>query len=228
MSGDGSPKAIVREGWNRVSTVYRSDVATRDALGHSFEEYEGWLAPLFELLPVRSRILDLGCGCGVPTDRLLARRFRVTGVDISDTQIDRARRLVPEAEFIRDDMTRVAFPPESFGAIVSLYALIHVPRGEQRDPLTSMNSWLRRDGLLLMIAGHTAWTGIQQNWLGSRSKMYWSHPSAETYARWLKAIGFEMIRQAFVPEGDGGHELFFSRKTTAERPSPGSRKRGSA
>ncbi len=228
MRSEDSPKAIVRDGWNRISRVYRSDDATSDALGHSFEEYEEWLAPLFELLPLGTRILDLGCGCGVPTDRLLARRFQVTGVDISDTQIDRARRLVPEAEFIRNDMARIAFPPGSFGAVVSLYAVIHVPRVEQRGLLTNIHTWLRRDGLLLMIAGRTAWTGIQENWLGIRSKMYWSHPGADTYARWLKAIGFEVIRRAFVPEGDGGHELFFARKVTAERMSLGGGERESA
>ncbi len=50
--------------------------------------------------------LDLGCGCGTPGARLLSERFRVTGVDISDVQIERARALVPAGERVRPgDMT---------------------------------------------------------------------------------------------------------------------------
>ncbi len=89
-----------------------------------------WLRPFFDGLPDGANVLDLGCGCGVPDASLLAPRFRVTGIDISDVQIERARRLVPSASFIRVDMTEVTFPRKSFEAVVSLYAIIHVLRQE--------------------------------------------------------------------------------------------------
>ena len=60
-------------------------------------------------------VLDLGCGCGVPVARdLVAAGHRVTGVDISDVQIQRARHLVPAATFRRADATTLHLPPESF------------------------------------------------------------------------------------------------------------------
>src|SRR5262245_52786583 len=52
---------------------------------------------------------------------------RVTGVDISDVQVERARRFVPGAVFLRADATETDFPPGSFSAVVCLYALIHIP-----------------------------------------------------------------------------------------------------
>jgi ubiquinone/menaquinone biosynthesis C-methylase UbiE len=68
----------------------------------------------------------------VPLTRdLAAGGYEVTGVDLSAVQIERARRLVPAARFLHADAARVGFPPSSFDAVVSLYALIHVPLDEQ-------------------------------------------------------------------------------------------------
>ncbi len=52
---------------------------------------------------------------------------RVTGVDLSDVQIRRARQLVPAAVFIRGDAISMSFAPTSFDAVVCLYTLIHMP-----------------------------------------------------------------------------------------------------
>lgn len=61
--------------------------------------------------------------------------FRVTGVDLSDTMIERARELVPGARFLRGDVTsvdEVDFDAASFDAVVSFYALIHLPLADQQ------------------------------------------------------------------------------------------------
>ena len=205
-------KTIVRHGWNRVSRVYRSDESVTDVFGHAHLEYNDWLVPVVRSIPRGSEVLDLGCGCGVPAARLLADRFRVTGVDISDVQIRRARHLVPAAKFLRADMTDVSFPDESFGAVVCLYAIIHVPLEEQRPLLERVYRWLAPGGLFLLIAGEEAWTGEERNWLGSNAKMYWSHADAETYLRWLRATGFAIERRTFVPEGASGHALILAHK----------------
>jgi len=80
------------------------------------------------LLDAGDPVLDLGCGCGVPATAVLAERFAVTGVDISPVQIERARRLVPAAGFLCQDMSEVDFPPEGFRAIVSFFAIIQAKR----------------------------------------------------------------------------------------------------
>jgi len=205
-------KAIVRHGWNRVSRVYRSPESVTDVFGHTHLDYHEWLEPVLRSIPVGSEVLDLGCGCGVPAARLLAERYRVTGVDISDVQVRRARRLVPQAKFIRSDMTSVNFRDESFGAVVCLYALIHVPLEEQRPLIDRVYRWLAPGGLFLLITGEEAWTGEEENWLGSNAKMYWSHTDAGTYLRWLTAAGFAIERRTFVPEGPSGHALILAHK----------------
>lgn len=91
---DASAKRLVRESYNRISHAYRDDIGT--AAG---TVYATWVADLSRRLNDGDRVLDLGCGNGIPVSRLLSERFNVTGLDISDVQIERARALVPSAEF---------------------------------------------------------------------------------------------------------------------------------
>ena len=202
----------MRAGWNQVSTIYRSGHRSDDAFGHTVADHEAWLRPFFRTVARGSEVLDLGCGCGTPDALLLSERFRVTGVDISEVQIARARRRVPRARFVRADMTEVEFRPGTFGGILCLYALIHVPVDEQPALIARLHDWLRPDGILLLLTGQTAYTGVEENWLGSNAKMYWSHADAATYERWLTAAGFDVLRRTPVPEpGSDGHALFLAR-----------------
>src|SRR5271165_627955 len=105
---DGNPADLVRSGYNALSRYYRGD----DDPAH---EYDGWLADLQDRLPAAGRILDIGCGCGVPVARhLTSAGYQVTGVDISGVQIERARQLVPAASFILADATELDFPAGSW------------------------------------------------------------------------------------------------------------------
>src|SRR6266849_3578706 len=107
------PKTIVRRGYDLVSRAYRADDAGDG-------EYAGWLEILEQRVSVGSSVLDLGCGCGVPVARRLARRYAVTGVDLSPVQIERARALVPGATFVCADMSTLQFPQQSFDAVTCL------------------------------------------------------------------------------------------------------------
>jgi len=225
MIGDESssdlkdPKRLVREGWNHVSTIYRPPGSRSDAFDHTNADYRDWLQPFFRMLAPGADVLDLGCGCGTPAAQILATRFRVTGVDISDVQIERARALVPGAKFLRRDMTSVSFPGSSFGGVACLYALIHVPVEEQPRLLARVQRWLVPGGLFLVTTGATAWTGVEEGWLGSNAKMYWSHADARTYEQWFGERGFRVLRRTRVPEGASEHVLFLLQKPP---PTPGS------
>lgn len=204
------PKRVVRAGYDAASFFYRDDDEPDGGYG-------GWLAEATHGLPAGAPVLDLGCGCGVPAARWLAGGgWAVTGVDLSPVQIERARRLVPQARFIRADMTTVRFEQGSFDAVVALYSLIHVPVAEQRGLLASIRTWLRPGGRLLAIVGVDAWTGDEEDWLASGTHMWWSHEDTATYLRWLDAEGFDVAWSRFVPERDvpapdgAGHTLLLA------------------
>jgi len=169
-----------------------------------------WLKRIDGRLQKGSRILELGCGMGVPTAKFLASRYDYLGIDISDEQITRARKLVPQGRFKRADMGRLKFPVRSFEAILSFYAIIHLPLREQRPLLRRIYRWLQPGGLFVATLGLGRWTGKEKDWHGA--PMFWSHVDRKTYRRWLSEIGFKIERETLIREGKSGHPLFFCRK----------------
>jgi hypothetical protein len=108
-------------------------------------------------------------------------------------------------------MTAIALPAGEFDAVLSLYALIHIPVGEQPGLFEKIRTWLKPCGWFLCTVGHKAWTGTEENWLGvAGATMFWSHADQETYQTWLRNAGFRIETTRFVPEGDGGHTLFLA------------------
>lgn len=193
-------KKVVREGYDLVSEAYRAD-----EFDYENSEYSNFLSWLEPRLASGSRVLDLGCGCGIPVSKELSKKFKVHGVDISPRQIERARQLVPEAEFQCADVTELAFPPNSFEAVVAFFSIIHIPLEEQPALFDSLADWLAPDGYLLATLGWRAWTGTEPDWRGVEgATMYWSHSDGDTYRRWLTERGFEIVQDEFYPEDDSG------------------------
>lgn len=178
-------KDIVKSSYDVIAAQY---VAVRN------EETEDvqLLQELMARLPEGAKILDAGCGAGVPIAKLLSQRFNVIGVDFSETQIELARQAVPQARFICQDMTELAFPDASFGAICSYYAIIHVPRKEHRRLLLNFHRMLKPSGFALLCMGAGDLPGdTEEDWFGAR--MYWSHYDGETNVRMLRECGFNVV-----------------------------------
>jgi SAM-dependent methyltransferase len=201
------PKQLVRRGYDRLGDRYRADDADEGI-------YAPWLATLRTRTPPGGAVLDLGCGCGIPVARSLAHAgYRVTGVDFSQAQLRRARRLVPAAAFLHADATRVTFPSGAFDAVVCLYLLIHLPLDEQPVLLRRIAAWLRPGGWLLATGtARGPWTGTEEGWLGGTAPMWWSHADAVTYRDWIQAAGLHVTDQQVIPAEEGGHVLFWARR----------------
>jgi SAM-dependent methyltransferase len=194
------PAEVVRRGYDAIAERYAEWAA-------SFESPAmRWVEKLEERLPDRSRILDLGCGGGGPATRALAARHEFVGVDISERQLERARRLVPEARFVRADATEVAFEPESFDAVVSLFMLGHVPRAKQQPLLERIFGWLAPGGLLLATLGTAnADDEVEADWLGA--PMFFASYDEAWNRRALESAGFVLEEARVVPFEEPGHGL---------------------
>jgi SAM-dependent methyltransferase len=204
---------VVRRGYDVVSHAYRTDDGeSSPASSETTAAYASWIDELVVRLDVRARVLDIGCGNGLPADRLLVEAgMDVIGVDISEVQIERARALVPDAMFVCADIVDFTLEPSSYDAIVAFYALIHLPLDDQRELLPRAFDALRPGGLLLGIVGHDRWTGVE-DYFGT--PMFWDHADAATHLALLRDLVFDVLWDRFVPEGDVGHTLVL-----AQRPS---------
>jgi SAM-dependent methyltransferase len=189
----------VRRGYDAIADRYAEWAA-------SFETpAAAWVEKLQQRLPERSRVLDLGCGGGGPTTLALAARHDVLGVDISEGQLERARRLVPEARFVRADATEVAFEPESFDAVVSLFMFGHIRRAKQRPLLERICGWLAPGGLFLATLATANADDVEADWLGA--PMFFASYDEEWDRRALESAGFLLDEARVVPFEEPGHGL---------------------
>lgn len=185
-------KKIVQAGYNKIAPDY---LATRSEDTQDVQ----LLHDLVRRLPRGASVLDAGCGAGVPVTKLLSQSLQVTGVDFAEAQIELARRLVPQARFICQDVTQLDFPDGSFDAICSYYAIIHIPRQEHRALLTNFCRMLRPAGLALLCLGASdLHDDIDESYLGTR--MYWSHYDAKTNLAMLNECGFEVLWSEIVTD----------------------------
>lgn len=207
-------RELVRRGYDTISLAYRSDDGTAaPAAAEDVSRYAGWTAELAGLLRPGARVVDLGCGAGIPATRqLVSHGLRVLGVDFSSVQLRRAHQLVPQARLVQADMTAFSLRPASVDAIVSFYALIHVPLADQLALFPRIRDWIRPGGYFLAIAGAGRWTGTE-HYLGA--DMFWDHADTGTYLRWLQAARLTPIWDRYIPEGTSGHSLILARRMSA-------------
>lgn len=195
-------KEIVQSGYNKIANRYLSERTTDS-------EDVRLLGDFIEMLAPGAKVLDAGCGAGVPITQRLAEKFDVIGVDFSAAQIELARQNVPNARFLCKDLTDLHFPQDFFDGVCSYYAIIHIPREEHRALLEKFHYMLNTGGVALLCLGaENLIDDIDENFLGA--KMYWSHFDSVTYRKMLKEIGFSLIWSRHVKDAicEGARHLF--------------------
>jgi cyclopropane fatty-acyl-phospholipid synthase-like methyltransferase len=152
---------VIARGYDQVADAYEA-LESAGAPWPRLKRVQAFTAGL----PAGSRILDIGCGNGVPATRELALRHQVTGLDISEAQIARAASNVPGATFICGDARMVDLPVATFDAIVALYLVDNIPSAEYPVFFRRLRDLLRPKGRLLLSAepGDDPWQPY--TWLG--------------------------------------------------------------
>jgi SAM-dependent methyltransferase len=194
-------RALVRHGYDEVAVDYLAD---RTMDGGDIRA----LDDLVRRLTPGARVLDAGCGAGLPvTRRLVDAGLATVGLDFSIEQLRLARELVPETGLVQGDLAHLPFPTASFDAVVSFYAVIHVPRSEHASVFVDVRRVLRPGGwaLLCLGAGDLPEDHDPESWLGA--PMYWSHFDAATNLELLRDAGLEIVGDEIVPDpmGHRGH-----------------------
>ena len=191
------PKEIVARGYDAIALRYAEWAGQIDSPALE------WVSDLDARLGDGCDVLELGCGRGVPATRELARRHRVTGIDISAVQIELARHHVPEASFVYADATELEIAPASLDAVVALHLFGHVPAGEQPDLIRRIGAWLRAGGLLLATLGAgEAEEDIEDDWLGA--PMFFASLDRDSYAPLLREAGLASLRDEVVVQKEPG------------------------
>ncbi|HEU5156533.1 MAG TPA: class I SAM-dependent methyltransferase [Streptosporangiaceae bacterium] len=153
--------------------------AAFDRIGERYDEAfphkEGQLAAggwLINRLAPGARVLDVGCGTGLPTARQLADAgLKVTGIDISDGMLQLARRDVPDATFRQIDVRRLpamGITEAGYEAVVAFFSLLMLTREEIPPTLRKLHALLAPGGYFLLSMVEADVDDMPLRFLGNR------------------------------------------------------------
>lgn len=201
----------MKEGYEQ--SHYDGSIFRKDSKQTRIEDY--FLEKLVKLVPDRAGVLDLGCGSGDPVDVYLVKRgFNVTGVDFCSRLITLAKRNVPQGRFIEGDLSKVDFDEESFDAVISLYAIFHLPRKEHEDLFVKIKNLVKRNGIMLVTLGTSDYEyGEEQDWCGA-PVMAWSMYDPDRYKEMITKTGLVILDSRFEgkPTDDEYHFWLLAQK----------------
>lgn len=98
-------------------------------------------------------ILDIGCGLGKHSERLIKKGAVVTGIDISEKMIEYAqKRCGNKGKFFVANFETVKFKPSPFDLIIASYSIIY---SKNIKPLfKKFNKWLKPKGRVIFSLYH--------------------------------------------------------------------------
>jgi cyclopropane fatty-acyl-phospholipid synthase-like methyltransferase len=194
---------IVARGYDKVADDYEA-LEAPDAPWPRLERVRAFVADM----PQNSRVLDIGCGNGLPATRELASRHQVVGVDISPEQIARAKSNVPDARFICGDVRTVDLLGNSFDAIVALYLVDNVPSEDYPALFAKLARCLKPGGQLLLSAepGHDP--GQTYEWLGVR--MFINTIPTDDLVELIEAAGLKVTSIDDESQLEGGRPIDYA------------------
>jgi ubiquinone/menaquinone biosynthesis C-methylase UbiE len=203
-------KAVVRRGYDDLGATW-SEKSTDDA------------DQALDAMPKGARVLDAGCGDGVPVLARLTDGAEAVGLDLSAELLALAGEQAPAARLAQGDMATLPFADGVFDAVAAFYSLIHVPLDEHPTVLREFARVLSPGGTLLVTEGVEEWTGTNPDWLDAGVTMHWEMAGPEATREQLRDAGFSVRREWGVPdtlgddgEGDDDTSKVFFMATLAE------------
>ncbi len=181
--------------WN--ASRYAANAAFVPALGQ----------PVLDLLQPRrgERILDLGCGDGVLTQKLAETGADVVGVDSSPDMVDAARQRGLDARVM--DATKLTFEGE-FDAVFS-NAVLHWIKDDPDAAIASAYRALRRPGRFVgEMGGHgcvaavnvALIVGLEKRGIKNAASFCpWYFPTVDDYSARLERAGFVAESVQLIP-----------------------------
>ncbi len=149
-----------------------------------------------QLLPLKARVLDLGCGPGVEVAWLIAKGHSVIGLDYTKKMVQIAKKTAKKATILFGDMRRANFPKGKFDAILLSYSLIHIPKKDVPLLIQKIYTWLRSQGLLYVgiQAGRSAEVFVREPFKPDE-KIFLNILSQRELIHNLKQVGFSIVHE---------------------------------
>ncbi len=177
---DEAQRSSDMSGWDEREAA---QAAAYDAIGdrydQAFPHKDGQIAccqRLIDRLRPASRVLDVGCGTGLPTAaQVTAAGHAVTALDISPTMLALTRRNVPGAHVVQADVLDLGGPrlpvDAPFDAVVAFFSLLNLPRKQLAQALTLIHQALVPGGPFALAMVEADLDDVPIAFLGSRLRV---------------------------------------------------------
>ncbi len=143
-------------------------------------------------LPPGSRILDAGCGNGIPITRaLLDSGHHVTGLDSSSRMLERFRVNFPQVPAILGPIQSCPFADSCFDAAVGWGVIFHLKPDDQIRAIGSIARVLKTQAPFLFTSGDVDGFEALEGSMNGVTFRYYSF-SIENYRRILSEQGFAL------------------------------------
>jgi cyclopropane fatty-acyl-phospholipid synthase-like methyltransferase len=138
-----------------------------------------------------SKILELGCGHGIPISRFLIQSgFELFAIDSSERMISRFRATFPEAHAKHATIQKSDFFHTSFAAVIAWGVLFHLTGEDQAQAIAKVSDHLAGGGRFLFTAADVE--GTEESTMNDVGFRYVSLGSAN-YRRLLEKSGLALI-----------------------------------
>jgi SAM-dependent methyltransferase len=161
-------------------------------------------------LPAYSRILDLGCGNGVPITQALANAGHwVIGLDSSSGMLALFRANLPDTPVVCADARHLPFAPAQFDAAISWGCLFHLPRLDQSAVFESVSRALKPGAPFLFTAAEVA-AGNSDAITGLMNGVTFHYYAVPSYRTMLADHGLVLVN---VHDDPGVSTYYLARKS---------------
>jgi ubiquinone/menaquinone biosynthesis C-methylase UbiE len=102
------------------------------------------------------------------------------------------KKKIPHAKFLKKDMMKMNFPENSFDIIISILAILHIPKRNHKKLFRDIYKIIKPKGRIL-IGMTTSNDGDYTNEWVNGVKMFWSTSSKEENLNLIRGSGFKII-----------------------------------
>lgn len=198
---------------NSTVGAYNNAAQNYDRKFSTYDVYINRMRDFLLRVPMKSHILDLGCGSGINAELMALQGHMVTGVDISESMLSIARERCPGQRFIESSAHSLLNSPEKynlmtpFDALCLSFIIVHLDEEECFSLLNNLNHLLTENGLLY-LSFMPRLPGKNPGWEEtsfSKDKIYFHYHHAESVIAILENNGFSLesrVKEDYR-EGDG-------------------------